>query len=187
MIKAIETRYKGYRFRSRLEARWAVFFDAAEIDWQYEVEGFDLGGRHYLPDFWLPSHEIFIEIKPDQGWDCVDAFHACKLLAIQSEKSVILIAGDCWPGKYRIYAFRGEESLLHHVQEPGYHCSAIARCRRCDGLGYMDFCPPAMDSWVVWGEIGKHTCRDHERAPTEFDESCYVKARSARFEHGESP
>lgn len=27
-MKAIETRYKGYRFRSRLEARWAVFFDA---------------------------------------------------------------------------------------------------------------------------------------------------------------
>ena len=26
-IKAIETYYKGYRFRSRLEARWAVFFD----------------------------------------------------------------------------------------------------------------------------------------------------------------
>jgi hypothetical protein len=25
--KAIETHYKGYRFRSRLEARWAVFFD----------------------------------------------------------------------------------------------------------------------------------------------------------------
>lgn len=28
-IKAIDTYYKGYRFRSRLEARWAVFFDAA--------------------------------------------------------------------------------------------------------------------------------------------------------------
>jgi len=27
VIQAIETRYAGYRFRSRLEARWAVFFD----------------------------------------------------------------------------------------------------------------------------------------------------------------
>lgn len=26
-IKAIDTIYKGYKFRSRLEARWAVFFD----------------------------------------------------------------------------------------------------------------------------------------------------------------
>jgi hypothetical protein len=32
----------GYRFRSRLEARWAVFFDVAGIPWQYEPEGFDL-------------------------------------------------------------------------------------------------------------------------------------------------
>jgi hypothetical protein len=27
-IQAIETVYRGHRFRSRLEARWAVFFDA---------------------------------------------------------------------------------------------------------------------------------------------------------------
>ena len=41
-IKAIETEYKGYRFRSRLEARWAVFFDALGLKWDYEPEGFDL-------------------------------------------------------------------------------------------------------------------------------------------------
>jgi hypothetical protein len=41
-ILPIETLYRGYRFRSRLEARWAVFFDVAGIPWQYEVEGFDL-------------------------------------------------------------------------------------------------------------------------------------------------
>jgi hypothetical protein len=41
-IKLIETLYRGYRFRSRLEARWAVFFDVAGVAWQYEPEGFDL-------------------------------------------------------------------------------------------------------------------------------------------------
>ena len=30
-LKPIDTEYKGYRFRSRLEARWAVFFDAMEV------------------------------------------------------------------------------------------------------------------------------------------------------------
>ena len=40
-IKPIETVYKGDRFRSRLEARWAVFFDAARIKWEYEPEGYD--------------------------------------------------------------------------------------------------------------------------------------------------
>ena len=52
MIKVINTYYKGYRFRSRLEARWAVFFDACGVEWEYEPEGFDLGnGLYYLPDF----------------------------------------------------------------------------------------------------------------------------------------
>jgi hypothetical protein len=51
-IKAIETNYKGYRFRSRLEARWAVLFDSCGFAWEYEPEGFELDklGR-YLPDF----------------------------------------------------------------------------------------------------------------------------------------
>jgi len=42
-IKAIETVYKGYRFRSRLEARWAVFFENVGIKWEYEKEGFEFG------------------------------------------------------------------------------------------------------------------------------------------------
>ena len=64
-IKPIETRYKGYRMRSRLEARWAVFFDALGIDWEYEKEGFDLDGIYYLPDFWLPDLKVWVEIKPE--------------------------------------------------------------------------------------------------------------------------
>lgn len=52
MIKAIETVYNGYRFRSRLEARWAVFFDALGVKYEYEPEGFELpSGQWYLPDF----------------------------------------------------------------------------------------------------------------------------------------
>lgn len=64
-IKAIETVYKGYKFRSRLEARWAVFFDAMGIEYQYELEGFDLGeAGWYLPDFYLPESGWFVEVKP---------------------------------------------------------------------------------------------------------------------------
>lgn len=63
-IKAIETYYNGYKFRSRLEARWAVFFDALRIPYEYEPEGFDLDGTLYLPDFYLPAHDIYVEIKP---------------------------------------------------------------------------------------------------------------------------
>ncbi|HUH58002.1 MAG TPA: hypothetical protein VL020_05770 [Pseudomonadales bacterium] len=63
-IKAIQTQYKGYHFRSRLEARWAVFFDALGISWEYEMEGFELStGERYLPDFYLPEANLWLEIK----------------------------------------------------------------------------------------------------------------------------
>src|SRR6516164_4732245 len=56
-IKAIETKYGGYKFRSRLEARWAVAFDEWELPWEYEPEGYNVatasGNVRYLPDFWL--------------------------------------------------------------------------------------------------------------------------------------
>jgi hypothetical protein len=64
-IKAIETQYKGYRFRSRLEARWAVFFDALGVKWEYESEGLNIDGEWYLPDFRLfEPFPCLIEIKP---------------------------------------------------------------------------------------------------------------------------
>lgn len=64
MIKAIETEYKGRRFRSRLEARWAVLFDNLGIKWIYEPEGFILENNiKYLPDFYLPDLDIWVEVK----------------------------------------------------------------------------------------------------------------------------
>jgi hypothetical protein len=62
-IKPIETIYNGYRFRSRLEARWAVFFDAMGIEYKYEPEGFEIDGIKYLPDFYLPDADRWVEIK----------------------------------------------------------------------------------------------------------------------------
>jgi len=67
VIKPIETRYNGYRFRSRLEARWAVFFDSMGIEYRYESEGYDLGELGwYLPDFYLPETRQYIGIKPKE-------------------------------------------------------------------------------------------------------------------------
>lgn len=70
-VRAIPTRYKGYHFRSRLEARWAVALDAMGIRWEYEKEGYECSYRltmregvlRYLPDFWLPDHGVFAEVK----------------------------------------------------------------------------------------------------------------------------
>lgn len=68
IIKAIETWYAGCRFRSRLEARWAVFFDALGVEWDYEPEGLALeDGTRYLPDFWLPQLRVWFEVKGPNG------------------------------------------------------------------------------------------------------------------------
>lgn len=61
--KPIETHYGGYRFRSRREARWAVFFDVLGLTYEYEKEGFNLPSGKYLPDFWLPDWKMWVEIK----------------------------------------------------------------------------------------------------------------------------
>ena len=70
-IRAIPTFYAGHYFRSRLEARWAVFFDTCGIKWEYEKEGYSLPSGPYLPDFWLPKVSlrdgkpgVWVEIKP---------------------------------------------------------------------------------------------------------------------------
>lgn len=85
MNKAIETTYKGYRFRSRLEARWAVFFDALEIPWQYEPEGFEKADPdneervvRYLPDFYLPQSGTWVEVKG--AWTEADASQTAEML-----------------------------------------------------------------------------------------------------------
>lgn len=61
--KPIETIYNGYRFRSRLEARWAVFFDVLGIEYEYEPEGINEDGINYLPDFYLPEFFSYFEVK----------------------------------------------------------------------------------------------------------------------------
>lgn len=79
-IRAIPARYAGYHFRSRLEARWAVLLDFLAIEWRYEDEGYEISpGVRYLPDFFLPRQNIFIEVKPKPDsidwqlmFDCVD-------------------------------------------------------------------------------------------------------------------
>lgn len=61
----IPTEYAGLKFRSRLEARWALFFDLHNIQWRYEAEGYELPSGRYLPDFVLPECGTFIEVRGD--------------------------------------------------------------------------------------------------------------------------
>ena len=59
--RGIPTRYKGRQYRSRLEARWACFFDL--LGWHHEYEPCDFEG--WIPDFVLCEAEpVFVEVKP---------------------------------------------------------------------------------------------------------------------------
>ncbi len=111
MIKAIETEYNGYKFRSRLEARWAVFFDALGIQYHYEPEGFDLDGVYYLPDFYLDDYKIYIEIKPfdkdvvsyvgdGNKWE-----QKCRSFRDDVDKAIMICYGD--PSDSGYYYFFG--------------------------------------------------------------------------------
>lgn len=72
--KSLDTEYAGYRFRSRLEARWAVALDSLGVDWEYEPQTLQIGkridcddipddGYAYLPDFWLPELSLWVDVK----------------------------------------------------------------------------------------------------------------------------
>lgn len=117
-IKAIETLYNGYRFRSRLEARWAVFFDTLGVEYKYEPEGFDLsdcdvaeyfgsdaaeqmleGNSWYLPDFYLPGQGCWVEIKPTV--DFGEQTYKSELLAVCAGRDVFVFMGDPYRGTAR--------------------------------------------------------------------------------------
>lgn len=86
IYKAHPTTYAGVRFRSRLEARWAAFFDV--VGWKWEYEPIDLPG--WSPDFRVEfkcghskcsgSHVLLVEVKPYHsieefdGHPCMDYF-----------------------------------------------------------------------------------------------------------------
>lgn len=69
-FKSHPTKYAGVLFRSRLEARWAAFFDVVGFGWEYEP--IDLKG--WTPDFRVSipcghsecngEHVLLVEVKP---------------------------------------------------------------------------------------------------------------------------
>ncbi len=62
-MKAISTFYRGNYHRSRLEARWAVYFTELGIRYEYEKEGYKTQNFNYLPDFYFPKLDFWGEVK----------------------------------------------------------------------------------------------------------------------------
>ena len=93
-IKSIPTTYAGVNFRSRLEARWAAFFDLC--GWKWDYEPFDLDG--WAPDFLIKgmAYPVLVEVKPfDLGLRITDEVSAAfeKAVAHRGEDRVVLLLG----------------------------------------------------------------------------------------------
>lgn len=166
-MKAIETVYRGFRFRSRLEARWAVFFDTLPIKWEYEKEGFDLeNGLYYLPDFWFPQVNMWGEIKPDGiNFDMNKI-----LLLVKGTKSPCLLLRG-FPenkGYLALTEANGEgEFDVHTFCLTNYH-NYIKDEQRF-------YCSPGCSS----------DCSGCEYCQFEDTEKAVLAARRVRFEYGE--
>ena len=137
MIQAIETRYRGYRFRSRLEARWAVFFDALGVKWEYEKEGYMLPSGPYLPDFWLPQQQCWVEIKgtPPTKQEMQFASDLCsgtKAAVFIFDGSLFLPAGNYCPCGPSAQVFFGGQDDDGPCWDDGY---TWCICNKCGSAG----------------------------------------------------
>lgn len=133
-MKAIETKYKDILFRSKLEARWAVFYDTLLIPWQYEPETYDLGnGVLYCPDFWLPKQKCYIEIKGD--FPDKDEEEKANILSKESKSNVYIFYEDI-PNPNKLCDYENESSIVYRsggdsMDTMHWWC----QCKYCGKLG----------------------------------------------------
>ncbi len=179
-IPAIETRYGGHRFRSRLEARWAVFFTDIKFEYEYELEGYKLpSGACYLPDFYLPKFDAWVEVKPH------------KRIPIQDLKKVVE------------FALEGEKNLLLIIGTPSNQTMLMLNRRTCDfvqeyGDGSLDdedlvenYLSDIGDAEVFFtgDPLRRGWTLAFREQPPWFGcmlGNALLKAKQARFEHGEN-
>ena len=108
-VAAFPTEYRGRTYRSRLEARWAAFFDQLGI--AHEYEPFDLGS--WSPDFLLPDLNVLVEIKPLTDFDpdiWAKMVGACKSRGLNTSILLTMVAPQLWHSPITVgwAAFGGE-------------------------------------------------------------------------------
>lgn len=214
MVKPIETVYKGYRFRSRLEARWAVFFDAIKAKWLYEPEGFrSESGECYLPDFYLPEIDTYVEVKPYCEGRQEEIDKALRFIQYGGKIKRLLLLPDIPP--YRtdnsVYWYMcahfdslSDEVLIERaalISESDFpsgcshslYIDSNYNARKQDFAVYgMEFDWSALhDSAIDFDTLEldgrKIKMEGYDGFPTISLDEAYKKARQARFEHGETP
>lgn len=180
-IRAIETKYRGYNFRSRLEARWAVFFDSMNVHWEYEPEGFVLPSGGYLPDFYLPDNRLWIEIKPDRHDP--KAYSKAKEFRDYCEQAIYVAVGDPMNQKGTLFCWDQTDGSWGTSDWQG----AYLLPSRADGEYF--FIVGGLERWISLysnAELNQSILTTWETSG-DRDMWNYAagKARGARFEHGQ--
>lgn len=182
-LKPIETLYNGFRFRSRLEARWAVFFDAMHLEYQYELEGYALpGGGAYLPDFYLPETGLFVEVKPHHELS-IDDIRKLVLFGVDGDKSLLLIAGV--PTAEHMYLVArstlGPWEELRSDYDSNDESIRISFWELLESFGAVKFgTTPLNKRWQLIFKEEPHYEGGHIQ-------QSMLKAKQARFEFGQTP
>lgn len=172
-MRSIPTKYAGVQFRSRLEARWAAFFDL--VRWPWEYEPIDLAG--YIPDFVLGfDRPLLVEVKPIVKWPCmvvgcndpacthdteVDAAIAKIRRAGWSHEAVLVgaspkrsLVGEICVGVFAIEDLGVVENISH----------GDASFIRCGACGRISFCSATQSYHCRACGVNEHVGRTDDHA-----------------------
>ena len=182
-IPAIPTTYKGRNYRSRLEAKWAAFFDLC--GWRYEYEPVDFNG--WFPDFAIYGERIrnpiLVEVKPvkHEPFDIEERIGG----VAHQYKGELLVLGD-GPWEDGELSYLGW--LLEYCEGSGYHIEWREAVFSYWGLGdhsVPGFCHMTQD----WTDriTGLHTgSYGYEGAGLDY--ACAIWAKAAnKIQYRHSP
>lgn len=177
-MKAKKTLYNGYKFRSKLEAKWAVFFDLCGIKYDYEPEAFIcFDGSQYTPDFFLYDVSlrsdytisgVFVEIKP-QNFNDYDRKYQERISS--AVETLIVLVGD------PVYS-------TDQTERPNFQYSPV-----WDSAMILMYCENCNKFKFDYGTNSKYHCNKCDAHMTDggmYDSNIKhnaLKARKHRFEY----
>lgn len=195
-IKPIQTEYNGYRFRSRLEARWAVFFDAMGIKYEYEPEGFEHYDYRYLPDFYFPDFKVYGEVKPSDEKLSEDSDKIGYMVDFNGPMAngLVLLGPIPYYDPSERSAFPSHDMLYWHkgvcVKRVRFKMRGrwgATELLEVDDLGVCDTARIPVEASVEPTYYSEELKRDYTFGDFGIEAPAYAKARQARFEFGETP